>query len=252
MDEYNENYEEEQGTNTSEEGKKFSQDDVNRIVAERLARAKSEKPADLDDLKAIAEKLEELGYSGSTYEKRQALEALVASYKEPEQVIDDVVEDGEIPDEAVLKALAKKFGTTPEKLEKSMKKAIEADDADERKTQADADWERQVAEFETAHADTDLEELNKDAKFIKFAKTHNGSLSTIYEDYLEILQETEANIADKFKKSESRSTGAGGKQPQRGSIKLSTEEQNTLNDWNRKNPQMQMTPQKFKEYKGGQ
>ena len=225
---------------------------VDSIVAERLSRAKQEKPADYEDLKGVDALLEELGYSGTPAEKREALTQLANSYKTTDDVIEDVVEDGEIPDEAVLKALAKKFGTTPEKLEKSMKKAIEADDADERKTQADADWKRQVAEFETAHADTDLEELNKDAKFIKFAKTHNGSLSTIYEDYLEILQETEANIADKFKKSESRSTGAGGKQPQSGSIKLSTEEQNTLNDWNRRNPQMQMTPQKFKEYKGGQ
>ena len=67
----------------------------------------------------------------------------------------------------------------------------------------------------------------------------------MYEDYYEMMEETEHSIAEKFKRSESRSTGGGKNIPSKGNVKLSSEQQKTLNEWNDRYPQMKMTPQEF-------
>ena len=49
-----------EGSGNATEAKTFTQEQVNRMIQERLARAKSEPPADYDELKAKAARLDEL------------------------------------------------------------------------------------------------------------------------------------------------------------------------------------------------
>jgi hypothetical protein len=228
--------------------KTFTQEEVNKIIADRLKRAKT--PEDYTDLSEISKLMEEFGFTGTPTEKSKAIKDYIASSTKPkEEVIEDIANTGELPDEAVLRALAKKFGTTPEKLEKSIKKSIEQDDAEQAKIDSDKKWAAQIEEFEEKYTDVNVEELNADKKFLKFAKNRYGMLVELYEEYLEFLDDTTSEIAQKVKKSEDRSTGGGGSTT--GGSGLSKEQQSTLEEWNRKNPSMRMSAKEFKEYLGG-
>lgn len=230
------------------EEKTFTQEEVNRIVADRLKRAKT--PDDYTDLSEISKLMEEFGFTGTPTEKAKAIKDYIeSSNKSKSEVIEDIKDTGEIPDEAVIKALAKKFGTTPEKLEKSIKKSIEQDDAEQAKKESDMKWTAQVQEFEEKHPDVNVEELNADKKFLKFANKRYGTLVELYDEYLEFLDDTTQEVAEKVKKSTDRSTGGGSSST--GGSGLSKEQQSTLEEWNRKNPKMRMSAKEFKEYLGG-
>lgn len=54
------------GGDEGEEEKKFSQADVNRLIQERLARAETKPPADYEDLKKKAQRLDELETAGAS------------------------------------------------------------------------------------------------------------------------------------------------------------------------------------------
>ena len=58
-----------------QETQTFTQEDVDRIVQERLARAKPKKPADYDDLKAKAERLDALEAENQSETERMVAEA---------------------------------------------------------------------------------------------------------------------------------------------------------------------------------
>lgn len=64
-----------------DEPRTFTQEDVDRIVKDRLARVKAEPPADYDDLKAKAAKLDELEQANKT-----ELEKAIARAEQAEQV----------------------------------------------------------------------------------------------------------------------------------------------------------------------
>lgn len=220
------------------------QQEVDRIVKDRLERAK--KPEDYTDLTEISQLMEVFGFSGTPSEKKAAIKEYIDRTNQPiNEVVDEIAETGEIPDDAILKALAKKFGTTPDKIEKSIKKSIELDDKEAQKQQADAEWAKQVTEFEEKHPDINIEALNEDKRFLKFANKRIGTITELYEEYLEFLDDTAQEVASKLKKSAERTTG-GGTQSNT-STGLSKSEQEQLDDWNRRNPHMKMSAKEFKE-----
>src|SRR5690242_20529748 len=58
----------------SQPGKTFTQEDVERIIGERLARERASK-VDYDDLKEVTELVQQFGYSGTPAEIKAALKA---------------------------------------------------------------------------------------------------------------------------------------------------------------------------------
>jgi transcriptional regulator with XRE-family HTH domain len=188
------------------------QAEVNRIVGERVARVKSEKPIDYDDLQEIAKDLEDFGYAGTPAEKKAAIKAYKESLREQsnyQEEIEHAANDGEIPDEKVLNALAKKFGVSADKVEKAIKKVISLDDAEERKQKDDESWNNEVSEFEGKYSTVDIAKLAEDKKFIKFAKGKNIPLVEKYEEYLEFLGDSEKEFTAKIQSNIDRSTSSG-------------------------------------------
>lgn len=190
------------------------QAEVNRIVGERLARVKSDKPEDYEDLQEIAKDLEEFGYTGTPAEKKAAIKAYKESLKGQQQSsyqeeIEHAAGDGEIPDEKVINALAKKFGVPAEKVEKAIKKVISLDEAEEQKQKADESWNKQVKDFEEKYENISVEKLAQDQKFIKFAKGKGLPLVELYEDYIEFLGDSEKEFTAKIQSNIDRSTSSG-------------------------------------------
>jgi hypothetical protein len=186
---------------------------VDEIVADRLTREKS-KYADYNDLKEIESELEEFGYTGTPAEKKAAIKAHKESLKEQQQPsyqeeIEHAANDGEIPDEKVINALAKKFGTTADKVERAIKKSIEADEAADRKQKDDEAWNKQVKDFEEKYESIDIAKLAEDKKFIKFAKGKDMPLTEMYEEYLDFLGDSEKEFTAKIQSNIDRSTSSG-------------------------------------------
>ena len=231
-----------------ENGKVYFDEDeqreLDRVVSERLARAKQ--PEDYNDLTEIGQLMEAFGFTGTPTEKKQAIkEYIEKSTQTKDEVINDIVDTGEIPEDEVLKALAKKFGTTPEKLEKTIKKSIELEEKEVQKTEFEIAWNKQVKEFEEKHPDVNIGALNEDKRFLKFADKRSGTITELYEEYLDFLEDTAQEVANKLKKSVDRSTGGGTTTGQ--SSGLTREQQEQLDEWNRRNPQMKMSAKEFKE-----
>ena len=128
---------EQQPTN-EQEGQSFSQDDVNRIVQERLQRER-EKYSDYDDLKTAAERAQELETEKQTLaEKLAEFEAK----EERQKLVSTVADDTGVPADAlrgdtkeeleahaeVLKALMKTTGPVMPGQEKRPHKVEESDE----------------------------------------------------------------------------------------------------------------------------
>lgn len=94
---------------TTETEKTFTQEEVNRIIAERLSRAKSTPPSDYEELKEKAQKLEE--FSTQYEEVKGELEALKAKTAHAELVARVARETG-VPEHLI-------HGNTEEELKKS-------------------------------------------------------------------------------------------------------------------------------------
>ncbi len=228
------------------------QKEIDRIIGERLARAKGEKPADYDDLKEISDILEGFGYSGTPAEKKAAIKAYADSMSNNyQQEVQNQADKGEIPDEKVIEAMAKKFGVAPEKIEKAIKKQIDVDEAEESKKKQDEEWDKQEKELTEKYNDLDLDELAKNTKFIKFAQKRSGSLLEKYEEFIEFIGEAEAETIAKITSKKDRSTNSGkGGEGESGNYGLSQAQKDMLDEWNRNNPRMKMTAKEFKERLG--
>lgn len=186
------------------------QAEVDRIIGERLARAKVEKPADYDDLQEIAQYLEDFGYSGTPAEKKAAIKA----YRE------EIKQQRELEE---LQKQAKTEGTSPELLAeiRELKKELSEikgerqaqKQAVEEQKRKDEDWSKQVKEFKEEYADIDLDALNGDEDFLEFATGKQGTLKTIYERYIKytskLKEKTAEEVTVKYKAKELSSTGTG-------------------------------------------
>lgn len=194
------------------------QQEIDRIVGDRLSREKS-KYADYDDMKGVAEALEDFeAYAGlSAAEKKNLLKETAENIRKQsvsqqssyQEEIEHAAGDGEIPDEKVINALAKKFGVPAEKVEKAIKKVISLDEAEEQKQKADEAWNKQVKNFEEKYENISVEKLAQDQKFIKFAKGKGLPLVELYEDYLEFLGDSEKEFTAKIQSNIDRSTSSG-------------------------------------------
>ena len=242
-----ENEDIDQVTEVEQKEKTFTQSELDKIIADRLKRAKT--PEDYDDLREIANDLEEYGFVGTIAEKKQALKVA----KEQARVQKEIQE---------IEEEAENTGTSPEILKelrelkkelseiKSKSQAIDEKEAKARKEQEEKEAnekkiQSEILEFSEKHPDIDQSKLIQDAKFVKYLNKHTGTFVEIYEDYLELINETEQSMAEKFRMSESRSTGGGKTPPSSSGAKLSTTQQNTLEDWNKRYPQYKMTPQQY-------
>lgn len=224
------------------------QDELNRIIGERVARVKSEKPTDYDDLIEIAKDLGEFGFSGTPAEIKAAIKTQKEQIKqqaELDRLQTQADEDGISP------SLAKKIKDLEDKLEQKGKdleeiknersaKQKEIDD----KKKADEEWDKEVKEFTEKHSDIDLDGLSKNSKFIKFAQKRVGTLTEKYDDFVELIGETEAEAIIKVKSKEERSTSSGNG-GSGGEAKLTKDQKTLVDEWNEENPRYKMT---YEEY----
>lgn len=225
---------------------------VDEIVRERVARVKSEKPEDYDDLKEIASLLEDYDYTGTPAEKKEALRqakearekaAQADNYKDAIHSYEDVQE---LPSDAVINALAKKWGKDPKSVEKALQNQIDASEKEEQKKISDAAWNKQVKEFEQEYSDVDLDELGKNEKFLKFVKGKAMPLKELYADFLDFIGEAEAEAVVKYKTKEAHSTGSGKGSGESKDTGLTTEQKKSLDEWNRRYPHLAMTAKEYK------
>jgi len=189
--------------------KTFTQAEVNGIIADRLGRE------GVHDAKEIVELLKDFGYEGSPAEIKVILREQAKTVKEQRE---QAAREQELED---LQDQAAKSGTSPELLaaikrledkiagmeEKDQKKAQEIEQQIETQKRIDAE----LAEFNTKHPDIDLDKLATNEKFNKFVKRSNVNLSLteIYEDYVELIGDTEKAAIEKVKSNLDRSTASG-------------------------------------------
>lgn len=235
---------EEGGDDGQQSEKTFTQEEVNRIVQERLARQKPEKPADYDELAEIAKELEDFGYSGTPAEKKAAIKA----YK------DELKKQVELDE---LEAQAKETGKDPELMKeiKTLKDEIRElkgerqaqKQAEQQRATADAAWFKQLQEFEEAYPDVDLDKLNSNERFLKFIKGKLLPLKEVYEDFVELIGDTAAETMAKAKSKEARSTSSGksAKTSDGHTYGLTEAQKREVDEWNKRYPKM---PMSYREY----
>jgi hypothetical protein len=209
-------------TGQTEPERTFTQKDVDRIVQERLAR---HKPEDYDDLKEIADILEDFDFPGTPAEKKARLQearearktaASADSYGEAVKAYDGA---DDLPPDTVIRSIAKKWGKDPKVVERALQRQVESLEDDDRKQAASKNWAAQVREFEAKNADVDLEKLAKNEKFLKFVKGKQLPLVQLYEDFVDFVGETEAELDTLRKTVAAKDANAKGAQASTGSVK---------------------------------
>lgn len=222
---------------------------VDEIVKERLAR---HKPDDYDDLKEVYEDIGEFFDGETISEKKANIKALKEAQKQSlEQEVEEyeIEEEDDIPDDKILVSLARKFGTTPEKVERLFKNQLDNESKAEEEKFLKEDWEKQQANFKEKHSDIDISKLQKDEDFIDYTRSRVGTLLEIYEDYVKFTSKLEKKTADeiraKYISKELLSTGTG-KGSVGDNIGLTEQEKETLEAWNRQNPNLKMSATEFK------
>jgi len=228
------------------------QEKVDEIVKERLSR---HKPDDYDDLKEVYEDIGEFFVGETIAEKKANIKALKEAQKQQteenlEQEVEEYVDEEEdIPDDKVLVSLARKFGTTTEKVERLFKNQLEEASKEETDKLLKEDWEKQQVDFKESYPDTDVPQLKADKDFMKFANKRVGTLKEIYEDYSDYTAEHDQKTADeiraKYKSKDLLSTGTG-KGTAGDNSGLTEQEKETLEAWNRQNPKLKMSATEFK------
>lgn len=226
---------------------------VDEIVKERLSR---HKPDDYDDLKEVYDDIGEFFEGTTIAEKKANIKALKEAQKQQaltEEVEEFEVEDeDDIPNEDTLNSIAKKLGTTPDKVENAFKVLIEKQTKEETDKILKADWEKQQQEFIGKYPDLDLAQLEKDEDFIEYTENRVGTLLNIYEAYVKFTSKRDQKTADeiraKFKSKELLSTGTG-KGGANDNTGLSQQEKETLELWNKQNPHLKMSATEFKNRK---
>lgn len=193
------------------------QAEVNRIVGERLARVKAEKPEDYEDLKEISTILEDFDFKGTPAEKKAALKAAQEQTRQQKELA-ELEEKAE--EEGLTPAQAKKMKALEDSIEALNKTIGEITGERQAKKQAEEmtkqqqeNWNKQVSEFKEKHNDIDLEMLEKDEDFIEYATGRAGTLTSLYEGYEKytsrLREKTADEIRAKYKSKELLSTGTG-------------------------------------------
>lgn len=219
------------------------QQELDRIVGERLAREKS-KYADHDEIKGIVEELQQFGYEGTPTEIRQAIKMQreeVARQQELQQLQEQARQEGTSPELlAEIKELKKELSEI-----KGERTAIKQ--AEEDKKSKDEAWNKQLSEFNEAYENVDLDKLAVNPKFQKFVKGKSLPLKELYEDFVDFIGETEAEAIKKVMSKEQRSTSGGKGTGTGGSYGLTDTQKATLAEWNEENPQLKMSEKEYAE-----
>jgi len=227
--------------------KTFTQSELDKIVADRLARAKS--PDDYEDLKEVLAELEEYGYPQTAKETREMIrqqKATAKAERELEELEEQADRSGTSPE--LLREI-KELKNELKELTDEKKAIAAAKESEKAKIEADKkandDWKTQVDEIETKYPDINLASLEDNAKFMKFIKGKGGqSLVELYEDFEELIGEAESNAIKKAMSKAERSTGTG-KGNSGGTSILNEQQKDTLKTWNTKYPHMQMSEKEF-------
>lgn len=188
-------------------GKTFTQEDVERIVGERLTRERASK-VDYDDLKEVAELVKQFGYQGTTAEikaelRQQAEERRKAA--ELQSLEEEAGKTGTSPELlAEMKALQKR-------LDEIEKEKLQQQKEKEDKQKTEEAWNGQVKEFQDKHPDVDMEKLAANEKFTAFLSKANPSLPLVdvYETYVDLVGGAEKAAIEKIQSNAERSTFSG-------------------------------------------
>lgn len=231
----------------NEEQKSFTQEDVDRIVGDRLSREKS-KYTDYEDTKGILEELNAYGFQGNAREVRAA----VKTQREENQKQEELQE---------LQEEANQSGTSPELLAeiRELKTEISSYKKDKQeKFQAEADAVKaqenirtMVDEFSEDYPNIDLEKLNKNEDFIDFLQESNPnmSLSKVYARYSKYSNGAADKAAAKIQSNLERSTSSGKAKGTNNSFGLSADQKNTVDEYNAscKNSKEKLTYEEFSQ-----
>lgn len=191
----------------SQSGKLFSQEDVDRILGERLARERSSK-VDYDDLKEVTALVQEFGYQGTPAEIKAALKAEVEGRRkaaELQSLEEEAAESGTSPELlAEIKELKKELAEIKQDKQKAQKEQ-------ESRRKAEEAWTEQVTTFQEKHPEIDVDKLGKNEKFLSFMKKSNPNLSLvdIYETYIDLVGSAEKAAIDKIIANDERTTSSG-------------------------------------------
>lgn len=205
--------------------KTFTQEDVDRIIGERLAREKASR-VDYDDLKEVAETLKEFGYEGSVAEVKAMLKQEVETRRKAAEL-------------AELEKEAKTSGTSPELLAeiKELKKELTEIKQDKQKQQkeleekqkAEESFQEQIKSFNEKYPDIDVNKLNDNKRFIAFIEDSRPGLSLLqlYDKFIDLVGGAEKAAIEKMKSNDDRSTfsGKGKSDPSGGTYGLSEHQQ---------------------------
>lgn len=103
---------------------------------------------------------------------------------------------------------------------------------------------RDLEIFLDRHPDVDPGKLEKNPKFRKFAgsRLYKEPLSTLYEDFVDMVSDAERSAVEKAARKSSRGTGGG---QSGGGDGLTPAQRAELEEWNRDNPSMKMTAKEF-------
>lgn len=117
----------------------------------------------------------------------------------------------------------------------------------EAKRKAEADrkefFKNDLVAFMERYPAVDVTKLDNNQQFRKFCGSRYGKepLADLYESYIELVGDAGKAATIKAEAKSARSTGAG----EKGGEVLSPEQRKALDEWNRDNPEMAMTPKEF-------
>ena len=226
------------------------QAELDRIVQDRLAR-ESKKYDGHDDFKAVVDELRSFGYEGTPSQIREAVKAQREAFQQ-QQELEALQKQAD--DNGITPALAKEIKELKDELKQSKKalddiltekqaKALES----QQKQQQEENWNTQVKEFEAEFPGTDLNEVGKNEKFLEFIEGSGWSLKQAYKKFVKIYGEIETETISKVAGKQSRSTSSAKSESSTENYSgLTTEQRESLAEWNKKYPHLAMTAQEFK------
>jgi hypothetical protein len=234
----------------SEDGKvtfnEQEQAELDRIVTERLSR-ESKKYEGHDELKAIADELQQFGYQGTPSEIRQAIKTQREAYQQQSE-LEELQRQAD--DNGITPALAKEIKELKDELKVTRK---ELDDIlgekkaklqeTQQKQQADENFKIQLDEFELEYPDVDVNTLGQNEEFLEFIEGSNWTLKTAYKKFIKIHGEIENKAISKTAGKQMRSTSnAKGESSTDGISNRLTDSQKALvDDWNYRYPDRKMS-----------
>jgi len=226
-----------------ERAKKQSREDNH---AAKAARLQAERAA-----KAEIEKAKQEAYA--EFENKLKASGVKNPYTDENfKSFDEFLEYGRKVTEAEQRDRAESEGKTIEEIQQEDADkeylAKKRQEDSERATQEEENNNRQaflkadIADFMERYPEVDIANLVVNKSFLKFAgsRFEKEPLADLYTDFADLVGEAEANGRAKDTRG-ARSTGSGSD----AGVVLTAAQKRDLEDWNRKNPDMKMTPKEF-------